>query len=64
VQELEEALRIDPQCGLASYYAGVLCGELGRLDEAETHLRAAGRRMTPDRRPIEALKALASKKKH
>lgn len=64
VQELEEALRIDPQCGLASYYAGILCGDLGRLAEAEAHLRAAGRRLAPDRRPIEALKALAGKKKH
>jgi len=41
-----------------------LCGDLGRLDEAEAHLRAAGRRLAPDRRPIEALKALAGKKKH
>lgn len=63
LRELEEALRIDPQCGLASYYAGMLCGELGRFEDAENHLRAAGRRMAPDRRPIEALKALAAKKK-
>jgi len=61
--ELEEALRIDPQCGLASYYAGLLCGELGHVEEAENHLRAASRRLSPDRRPIEALKALAAKKK-
>jgi hypothetical protein len=63
VGELEEALRADPQCGLASYYAGVLLGELGRIDEAEVHLRAASRRMAPDRRPIDALKTLVGKRK-
>jgi hypothetical protein len=63
LRELEEALRVDPQCGLASYYAGLICGELGRPEQAENHLRAASRRLAPDRRPIEALKALATKKK-
>ncbi len=62
-RELEEALRVDPQCGLASYYAGLIYGELGRLGEAENHLRAASRHLAPDRRPIEALKALGAKKK-
>lgn len=61
--ELEEALRADPECGLASYYAGMLAAEIGNLDRAESHLRSASRRMAPDRRPIEALKSLAAKRR-
>jgi hypothetical protein len=61
--DLEEAVRADPECGLASYYAGMLAAETGNFDRAESHLRVASRRMTPDRRPIEALKSLAAKRR-
>ncbi len=56
LEELREALRVDPKCGLAVYYTGMVYGEIGRLDEAEAHLRKAIRLLMPDRRPIEGLK--------
>lgn len=59
LESLEEALRIDPLCGLAAYYAGEICRERGEFDRAEVLLRQANPLMAPDRRPIEALKALA-----
>ncbi len=63
LEELEEAVRIDPRCGLAWYYMGVIQGQAGRLTEAEESLRRAIRLMAPDRRPIEALKDLPAKKR-
>ena len=62
LEELREALRIDPQCGLAVYYTGMLYGELGELEEAESHLQRSIRMLMPDRRPIEGLKALQRKR--
>ena len=61
--ELEEAVRIDPQCGLAWFYGGQLLGELERWDEAEEWLRRANKLLAPDRRPLEALRELATKRK-
>lgn len=61
--ELKEALRVDPRCGLAALYLGEVAGALGELDEAESALRQAIRLMAPDRRPIEALKALQGRRK-
>jgi len=61
--ELDEALRIDPRCGLAVFYAGEIHRELGNAQEAEIRLQKAIRMMAPDRRPIEALKALQTRKK-
>ncbi len=63
VAELEEALRIDPRCGLALLYLGEIQGELGDLDPAEANLQRAIKMMAPDRRPIEALKSLQAKRK-
>lgn len=62
-KDLEEALRIDPRCGLAELYLGEIQAALGHRDEAETHLRRAIKLMAPDRRPIEALKALQAQKR-
>jgi Domain of unknown function (DUF4388) len=53
---LRETVRIDPECGLAYYYAGVITAETGELSEAEPLLQRAIKLMAPDRRPIEALK--------
>ena len=61
--DLKEALRVDPRCGLAALYLGEVAGALGELDEAESALRQAIRLMAPDRRPIEALKTLQSRRK-
>jgi hypothetical protein len=63
LKELQEALRLDPNCGLAALYAGEIHGHLGNRDEAESYLRRAIKLMSPDRRPIEALKALSSERR-
>ncbi len=58
LEELQEAIRIEPECGLAYFYAGEIHRALGDRANAEKNLRAANKLMAPDRRPIEALKAL------
>ena len=61
--ELRETLRRDPECGIAQLYAGEIERSLGHHDEAEALLRRAIKALAPDRRPIEALKALAADRK-
>lgn len=63
LKDLEETLRRDPNCGLAALYAGEIAGEVGERDAAEAHLRRAIKLMSPDRRPIEALKALSAQRR-
>jgi hypothetical protein len=64
LQELNEALRIDPQCGLAAYYAGVIHSDRANFLEAEAYLQNSIKMLGPDdRRPIQALKALEGLKK-
>lgn len=63
LEDLHEALRIDPKCGLAVFYAGVLQGKAGLFAEAEKNLRRSIRMLMPDRRPIQALKELQAKQK-
>lgn len=63
LEELREAVRIDPGSGPALYYLGSVEMEEGQLSEAEAHLQKAIKPMAPDRRPIEALKELAARKK-
>jgi Domain of unknown function (DUF4388) len=60
LKELNETLRRDPNCGLAAFYAGEIERQAGNTAEAEAHLRRAIKLMSPDRRPIEALKALST----
>jgi tetratricopeptide (TPR) repeat protein len=60
IRELQEALRRDPNCGIAANYAGEIERQVGNYDEAETHLRRAMKLMSPDRRPIDALKQLST----
>lgn len=62
-EELKETLRIDPKCGLAVYYTGLVSGDLEHFDEAEEYLRRAIKMMMPDRRPIEGLKSLQEARK-
>lgn len=57
---LKQAMRIDPHCGLAWYYTGKIYATIGNRKEAEANYRKADRMMINDRRPAEALKALAS----
>jgi hypothetical protein len=63
LKELAETLRRDPNCGLAAYYAGEIERQAGDPAAAEAHLRRAIKLMSPDRRPIEALKALSSERR-
>jgi hypothetical protein len=56
LQELRETLRIDPDAGLAVYYAGMIFGESGDFANAEPFLQRAIKLMKPDRRPIDALR--------
>lgn len=60
LRELQEALRRDPNCGIAAFYAGEIERQVGNYDEAEAHLRRAIKLMSPDRRPIDALKQLST----
>ncbi len=55
---LRETVRIDPECGLAYYYAGLIHADNAEFGEAEPLLQRAIKLMAPDRRPIEALKKL------
>jgi tetratricopeptide (TPR) repeat protein len=61
--DLDEALRIDPKCGLAVFYLGEIHRELGNYEASEWHLQRAIKMMAPDRRPIEALKTLQARKR-
>ncbi len=63
LKELAETLRRDPNCGLAAFYAGEIERQAGDPVAAEAHLRRAIKLMSPDRRPIEALKALSSERR-
>jgi curved DNA-binding protein CbpA len=63
IKELQETLRRDPNCGLAAYYAGEIERQVGNYAEAEDHLRRAIKLMSPDRRPIDALKSLSTERK-
>ena len=63
IKELQETLRRDPNCGLAAFYAGEIHRQVGSVDEAEAYLRRAIKLMSPDRRPIDALKALSTERR-
>jgi tetratricopeptide (TPR) repeat protein len=63
LDDLRETMRIDPKCGLAVYYAGDIHRQLGNFDEAANYLEKAIKMMTPDRRPIEAMKSLQAQVK-
>jgi len=63
IRDLQETLRRDPSCGLAAYYAGEISRETGFYEDAENYLRRAIKLMSPDRRPIDALKNLSTARK-
>lgn len=58
LKDLTETMRMDPECGLAVYYAGLVSKALGDRANAEKFLRQACKMMVGDRRPTEALKQL------
>jgi hypothetical protein len=55
---LKNAIRIDPECGVAYLYAGQLQGVLGKRMEAEGYLQRAATLLRNDPRPAAAAKAL------
>ena len=61
--EIEEALRADPKCGLACYYAGEILRASGDKAGAEAWFRRAGPLMPKDPRPLEALRTLGAFRK-
>jgi len=58
IDALRETVRIDPECGLAYYYAGLIHADNAEFAEAEPLFQRAIKLMAPDRRPIDALKKL------
>jgi len=62
IAELKKALRIDPGAGLAHFYQGEILADMDLPDQAQEALRKAIKPMSPDRRPVEALKRLQQKK--
>jgi tetratricopeptide (TPR) repeat protein len=60
--ELDEAVRADSSCGIAHYYLGLVAGEGSDHERAERHLQRAIKLMAPDRRPIDTLRVLTSKR--
>ncbi len=58
--ELSETVRLDAECGLAVYYAGLIESKLGHAAQADALIRKALKMMIPDRRSIEALKVIES----
>jgi len=63
LRELEEALRIDPRCGLAAFYAGEISRATEAFLDAELYYKKAAALMPKDPRPAEGLKAAQSKSK-
>lgn len=55
---LKNAIRIDPQCGVAYLYAGQVQAVLGKRMEAEGYLSRAAALLPNDPRPAAAVKAL------
>lgn len=63
IADLKEAARIDPRCGEAHYYLGLILASENDLAGAEAALRRSIKLMAPDRRPIDALRRLSTGKK-
>jgi len=62
-EDLSQAIRLDPQCGPALYYTGEILRQAGKFDQAEVFLKRALKPMAPDRRPVDALRALSQERK-
>lgn len=63
LEELKDTLRMDPKCGIAAYYMGLVQTDLEQWEPAEQSLQKAIKLMMPDRRPIEGLKLLQERQK-
>lgn len=64
LEELKEAERIDPHAVELFLYHGEIAAELGRFEEAEGAYRQAAKLLGPaDRRALDALRDLATKRK-
>jgi Tfp pilus assembly protein PilF len=60
LQELDEAFRIDPQCGEALFVSASIHHAAGRLERADALYRQASKLLPGDRRPVDAMKAVAA----
>lgn len=58
MKTLKDVMRIDPRCGPAYLYTGLIHATLGNRLEAEGYLHRAAKLMPRDRRPAEALRTL------
>lgn len=64
LEELKEAERVDPHAVELFLYHGEIAAELGRFEEAEGAYRQAAKLLSPaDRRALDALRDLATKRK-
>jgi hypothetical protein len=64
LEELKEAERVDPHAVELFLYHGEIAAELGRFEEAEGAYRQAAKLLGPaDRRALDALRDLATKRK-
>jgi tetratricopeptide (TPR) repeat protein len=61
LRDLREAMRIDPACGLAALYAGLILRDTGKVKESEPLLKRAAQLMPRDPRPREVLESLSKK---
>jgi len=62
LKQLAEALRLEPKCGVAALYTGIILKETEKPKEAEPFLKTAALLLPKDPRPQEALQALDKKK--
>lgn len=58
LEHLERTLRLDPRHGLSLFYRGEILRRSGRYAEAQEAYQKAIKPMAPDRRPIDALRAM------
>jgi tetratricopeptide (TPR) repeat protein len=63
IADLREAVRIDPHCGPAHYYLGLILASEEDFAGAEEALRKSIKLLAPDRRPIDALRELSARKR-
>lgn len=62
LKQIQEAMRLEPKCGVASLYMGLILAGTEKGKEAEPFLKTAALLLPKDPRPQEALKGLTQKK--
>ena len=62
LDELDEALRLDPQCGEALLVSAKIHHAMGRLDRADEAYRHASKLLPGDRRCVEGMRAVTAER--